>query len=194
MSNPSPPMDVKTLCLGLLSQGEASGYDLKKTFETRFRHFFVAGYGSIYPALAELARASFVECRNEPQDGRPDRKVYRITPAGRARFTERLRRINPQHRLRSEFLAVLYFAELLPAERPSELLADRLSQLRDVLADIEQAPRPDAPGARFVAGFGAAVARAAVDYIEQQGHLLDPAPRSREARTPTKDTTARSAA
>ena len=63
-----------------------------------------------------------------------------------------------------------------------------------MLADIEQAPRPDAPGARFVAGFGAAVARAAVDYIEQQGHLLDPAPRSREARTPTKDTTARNAA
>lgn len=194
MSNPSPPMDVKTLCLGLLSQDEACGYDLKKTFETRFRHFFVAGYGSIYPALAELARTGLVECRNEPQEGRPDRKVYCVTPAGRARFIDRLRRINPQHRLRSEFLALLYFAELLPAERRAELLADRLSQLRAVLADIEQAPRPEAPGARFVAGFGAAVARAAADYIEQHGHLLDPATRDTEATTPTRNTTARSAA
>lgn len=187
MSNPSPPMDVKTLCLGLLSQGEASGYDLKKTFETRFRHFFVAGYGSIYPALAELAGAGLVECRSEPQEGRPDRKVYRITRSGRARFLDRLQRTNPQHRLRSEFLAVLYFAELLPAARRSELLADRLAQLRAVLADLEQAPPYEAPGARFVAGFGAAVARAAADYIEQQGHLLDHCPQ-------TRDTTARSAA
>jgi PadR family transcriptional regulator AphA len=193
MSNPCPPMDVKTLCLGLLSQAEASGYDLKKALESRFRHFFVAGYGSIYPALAELARLGLVECRNEPQDGRPDRKVYRVTAAGRARFTDRLRRINPQHRLRSEFLAVLYFAELLPAERRAELLADRLAQLRAVLVDIEQAPHPDAPGARFVAGFGAAVARAAADYIEQHGHLLGAAPRKDEP-TSTNDNKARSAA
>ena len=48
-------LDVKTLCLGLLSRGEASGYDLKKDFESLFRHFFPAGYGSIYPALAGLA-------------------------------------------------------------------------------------------------------------------------------------------
>ena len=50
-------MDVKTLCLGLLTAGEACGYDLKKTFESSFKHFFPAGYGSIYPALADLAEA-----------------------------------------------------------------------------------------------------------------------------------------
>ena len=51
-------MDIKTLCLGVLTQGEASGYDIKKHFECVFSHFYVAGFGSIYPALTELARAA----------------------------------------------------------------------------------------------------------------------------------------
>ena len=44
-------MDVKTVCLGMLTDGTASGYDLKKEFESTFAHFFAAGYGSIYPAV-----------------------------------------------------------------------------------------------------------------------------------------------
>jgi len=80
-------MDVKTVCLGLLTQGPASGYDLKKTFESTFGHFFAAGFGSIYPALGTLAEAGLVTCTEVPQDGKPDRKVYSITDDGREAFT-----------------------------------------------------------------------------------------------------------
>jgi hypothetical protein len=45
-------MDVKTVCLGMLTDGEASGYDLKKFFESSFGHFFPAGYGSIHIRFA----------------------------------------------------------------------------------------------------------------------------------------------
>ena len=76
-------MDVKTVCLGMLTDGDASGYDLKKHFECSFGHFFPAGYGSIYPALATLARNGLVEFEEIPQDGKPDRKVYSITEKGR---------------------------------------------------------------------------------------------------------------
>ena len=48
-------MDVKTVCLGMLTDGDATGYDLKKHFDSSFGHFYSAGYGSIYPALASLA-------------------------------------------------------------------------------------------------------------------------------------------
>ncbi len=75
-------MDVKTVCLGLLTFGEASGYDLKKHFDAAFEHFFSTGYGSIYPALASLAEEGLADCTAVPQAGRPDRKVYRITAAG----------------------------------------------------------------------------------------------------------------
>ncbi len=47
-------MSVKDLYLGVLTFGNASGYDLKKFFLQSFGHFYAAGYGPIHPALAEL--------------------------------------------------------------------------------------------------------------------------------------------
>ena len=92
-------MDVKTVCLGMLNDDEASGYDLKKHFESTFAHFFAAGYGSIYPALSSLAAAGLVDCREIAQDGKPDRKVYRITSAGRAHFLKALEKPAPKLRI-----------------------------------------------------------------------------------------------
>lgn len=169
-------MDVRTLCLGLLNYGEACGYELKKRFESDFRHFYTAGFGSIYPALADLADAGLVSWRALAQEGKPDRKVYRITEAGRQRFRQALRTARPQHKLRSEFLAIVYFAELMEPERLDALLDERLQELRQAAREIAalERERGDAapPGARFVAGFGAALARAAIDYIEANRHVL----------------------
>ena len=64
-------MDVKTLCLGVLAERPMTGYEIKKLFDRGFRHFFVAGYGSIYPALAELAQAGLVTVESVDQERRP---------------------------------------------------------------------------------------------------------------------------
>ena len=93
-------MDVKTVCLGMLTEGPASGYDLKKEFESTFSHFFSAGYGSIYPALSWLADQDYVRCEEVPQDGKPDRKVYEITEAGHEFLLEALRNPCPCHKIR----------------------------------------------------------------------------------------------
>lgn len=66
-------MDVETVCLGMLTDGAASGYELKKQFESTFGHFFAAGYGSIDPALSSLAGQGLVTCEHIAQDGKPDR-------------------------------------------------------------------------------------------------------------------------
>ena len=169
-------MDVKTLCLGLLTVQEACGYDLKKTFESSFKHFFPAGYGSIYPALADLAESGLVSCREIPQVGKPDRKVYRITEAGEKAFIQALNRTDPQHKLRSEFLAMIYFADRIDDERLADLLDDRVEKLRETVKQIETlgelTPADNSAGANFVAGFGAVVAEAAARYIESNRHLL----------------------
>lgn len=169
-------MDVKTLCLGLLTGGDACGYDLKKTFETSFKHFFPAGYGSIYPALADLAAAGLVSCREIPQTGKPDRKVYRITEAGQRAFIEALNSMDPQHKLRSEFLAMIYFADRIDDDRLAGLLDDRVEKLRETVKQIENiqstADGEPSMGAHFVAGFGAVIAEAAANYIERNRHML----------------------
>ena len=173
-------MDVKTLCLGLLSVRPACGYDLKKTFGTSFKHFFPAGYGSIYPALADLAAKGLVNCEEIPQVGKPDRKVYSITEAGERAFIDALNRTEPQHKLRSEFLAMIYFADLMDDDRLAEVLDDHVEQLRETVRYIEhqEIAGSKTAGASFVAGFGAVIAQAAAEYIESHRHMLTPTPGS----------------
>ncbi len=79
-------MDVRTICLGILTRGDATGYEIKKLFEDDgYQHFVEASFGSIYPALNRLTEEGLVSVRAEAQEKRPDRKVYSITPAGRSR-------------------------------------------------------------------------------------------------------------
>lgn len=172
-------LDVKTLCLGVLTQGEASGYDIKKYFECTFSHFFVAGFGSIYPALAELSREGLVTCREMPQEGRPDRKVYALTPAGRERFVQALRSAEPTHKVRSQFLVMLYFAHLQPPETLASVLDRRVTEMQRHLAAIEdfeaRGPAghdPAEAGPRFCAGYGRVMLEAACRYIAEQREAL----------------------
>ncbi|MDX1515441.1 MAG: PadR family transcriptional regulator [Woeseiaceae bacterium] len=165
-------MDVKTVCLGLLSDGEASGYDLKKQFESTFGHFFAAGFGSIYPALSALANDGLVDCREIAQEGKPDRKVYRITDAGLDQLRRALTKPDPSHKVRSEFLAMMWFAHLMADESINEVLDHRLAEIdRDlgVIHQFETTCLQDAsPGMRFVCGCGKAVMQAMRKHIEDK--------------------------
>lgn len=164
-------MDVKSVCLGMLTNGEASGYDMKKCFESSFGHFFAAGYGSIYPALASMAVDGLVEYRSEPHAGKPDRKVYTITDKGREFLMQALGNPRPKHKLRSEFLAILCFANLLQDKQVNRLLDSKLAELAGFISMVDELDRKErgqiSDGVMFVAGFGRAVAEAAVKYIEE---------------------------
>lgn len=170
-------MDVKTICLGLLTLDDATGYDLKKQLEGSFNHFYSAGFGSIYPALAQLAEAGLVECSEVSEEGRPARKLYRITGRGREAFLDTLKNnSSPGHKLRSEFLAMMYFAQLMDPGQIRAILDHRLEELDrklDLLAEYEQSDWRHWPaGPRFVCGFGKAVMQAARDYVAENRQLL----------------------
>lgn len=178
-------MDVKTVCLGMLSAGPASGYDLKKQFESSFGHFFAAGYGSIYPALSSLAEQHYVTCECIPQDGKPDRKVYEITADGRQFLLNALENPTPSHKIRSEFLATLCFAHLMTIAQIESVLGHRLAEVDDSLRMIKDVEMKCAanwsPAMNFVAGFGAAMLVATKDYIDKNGQLLTQAAAAKSA-------------
>jgi PadR family transcriptional regulator AphA len=173
-------MDVRTLCLGALTERPMSGYEIKKRFEEAFRHFFPAGFGSIYPALAALAEAGLVAAESvEGRAGRPDKKVYRITGAGREALAAGLLAAGPRHKVRSEFLALLYFAHLLPPERVAAVLDAMVAEWERVLLDdlngVERrraaagdGGEPLPPGARFALGYGRTVLAASLAYVKRQ--------------------------
>jgi PadR family transcriptional regulator AphA len=161
-------MDVKTLCLGVLTLRDMTGYEIKKHFEESFAHFFVAGYGSIYPALSELTQLGVLRCRDVAQAKRPDKKVYSITDAGRAQLAEALAQTAPRHKVRSEFLVLMYFAHLMTPERLAEVLDERVRDIDGMLDCIDNAFEDQgrrSPSHDLVAGLGQVTLSAQRDYI-----------------------------
>jgi DNA-binding PadR family transcriptional regulator len=160
----------------MLTDGDASGYDLKKYFESSFGHFFAAGYGSIYPALASLAEKQLVSCRCIPQEGKPDRKVYAITEAGREKLLAELDKPDPAHKVRSEFLATLCFAHLLRPEQIEAVLQHRIAEIEEyeeLFDKFEHTCMQETPnGMSFTVGIARAVMLAMKKYIQENGQQL----------------------
>lgn len=160
-------MDVRTICLGLLTRGDATGYEIKKQFEDGgYRHFAGASFGSIYPALARLTEDGLVSVREEAQDKRPDRKVYSITPAGRESFVGTLLKPLKEDRHRSAFAFAMLFSDLLPEDRARALVDAYLEDKEAALARMNaRKSSAQTRGERFVSGLGKSIDTAMVEYL-----------------------------
>ncbi len=160
----------------MLSDGEASGYDLKKQFESSFGHFFAAGFGSIYPALSSLAKDGLVSFIEVPQEGRPDRKVYSITDQGHQHLLKALEDPSPSHKVRSEFLAMMCFAHLMRPQQIEAVLDNRVKESArylEIFNQFETSCMKDWPqGMKFVLGFGKAIMQTITQYIDENRHML----------------------
>jgi len=160
-------MDVRTICLGILTRTDATGYEIKKLFEQDgYQHFVEASFGSIYPALNRLTEEGLVSVREELQEKRPDRKVYSITPAGRTAFIASLLKPLPEDRHRSPFVFAMLFADLLPQERVSQMLNSYIGHIETKSRQLDEPKvQPQSDGERFVAGFGRAVYAAILEFL-----------------------------
>lgn len=171
-------MDVKTLCLGALACRDGSGYEIRKCFEEGpFAHFQDAGFGSIYPALKKLSEEGLITVlAPTPDDGRGDKKIYRITETGRQIFFKALQQRPAPDKLRSDVTFILFFAHLLPARHVARLLDDRIAWYQETIAAMERCNCPDKTdtpaGYRFVLGYGLAVYRASLAYLECERDTL----------------------
>jgi PadR family transcriptional regulator, regulatory protein AphA len=160
-------MDVRTICLGILSRGDATGYEIKKLFDDDgYQHFVEASFGSIYPALTRLTEAGLVSVRSEIQEKRPDRKVYSITDAGRDAFLGSLMKPLPEDRHRSPFVFAMLFSHLLPESRVVEMMDTYIAHSEAKLAQLLASDAtPETEGERFVKGMGRTVYIAMLNFL-----------------------------
>lgn len=83
--------------LGLLSFGERSGYDLLKLANESIASFFkVPAKSQVYAELRRLTAMRYASEQEVVQRGRPNKRVYRITPEGEAALREWLETSDPQ--------------------------------------------------------------------------------------------------
>ena len=69
--------------LGLISNGEKTGYEIMTVFRDSLNHFWTAQTSQIYRELQTMEKAGWISQRHIPQAGKPDKNVFSITPAGR---------------------------------------------------------------------------------------------------------------
>jgi DNA-binding PadR family transcriptional regulator len=160
-------VDVRTICLGILTRGDATGYEIKKLFEEGgYEHFVEASFGSIYPALNRLTEEGFVSVRSEAQEKRPDRKVYSITHTGRSAFVATLLKPLPEDRHRSPFVFAMLFADLLPPAHVSAMVDHYIGQVEEKLAHLNShADASKSEGERFVMDYGRTVYEATLNFL-----------------------------
>jgi len=75
---------LKYALLGFLNYLSASGYDLKQLMDVSTSNFWHAKQSQIYTTLKKLESDGLVVSHIEPQQSRPNRRVYQITEAGQA--------------------------------------------------------------------------------------------------------------
>jgi PadR family transcriptional regulator, regulatory protein AphA len=168
-------MNVRTICLAILFDGEATGYEIRKlSVEGEYSYFIDASYGSIYPALQKLEAEKLVTSRVEMQDGKPAKKIYAITPAGRSAFINSLFEPLRDDDFRSEFLLFVRFASELPASLIEQRLNERVAQIEEKLAEFDELnEKHNHPGDTWVIAFGRSCLTAARDYIQaHRGQLI----------------------
>jgi PadR family transcriptional regulator AphA len=168
-------MNVRTLCLSILYEGEATGYEIRRLcVEGECSYFIDASYGSIYPALARLEADGLVTSRTEQQDGKPAKKVYSITEAGREAFVAELGEPLGEDMFRSPFLLFARFAALLPAELVEERAEEQLDKLSRAVAKLSEVgcDHQLTPADKWVAEYGRTVLGVAEQYMRTHMHEL----------------------
>lgn len=172
-------MDAKTLCLGTLILGDASGYEIKKMFEEGpFAHFQDVGYGSIYPALAKLLDEGLViEVRAAPESvvdkGHPDKKVYSLTDTGREVFRQALAKTPGRDKIRSDAAFMMFFSEFLEPVHLRNVFDDYLAHYKsraDFMRTLDPTGVPQ--GRLFVRGLGQAFYDAVVEYMDANRDMI----------------------
>ncbi len=168
------PTAVTWAVLGLLESRPRSGYDIKRAVDRTIRHFWAASYGQIYPELRRLEAAGWIEGSDRSRGAR-SRRVYAITPKGRAELRRWLGDDETRVELRDESLLRLFFADGLPAEHALGLLAARregFRQMRDYLVSLDDGTGPDPPYIDLVYRWGLDYCEWSIEWCERQQKRL----------------------
>lgn len=81
--------------LGLLHEGPIHGYELRKRLNLMLGWGRVLSYGSLYPTLKKLLRASFIKEVPAAPVGRRVRISYTVTEAGHREFQRLMSEVGP---------------------------------------------------------------------------------------------------
>ncbi|MBW2147354.1 MAG: PadR family transcriptional regulator [Deltaproteobacteria bacterium] len=130
---------TQNFLLGILATRPLYGYQIKKICDAHFSQLRPLNYGSIYPNLKRLMDKGLVTQTVDPQDNRPNRKVYTITKKGLQEFQKWLHQpaVRPPM-IQDEFTLKFLFSHDISHQELLELIDRQVEQVRSWRADLEK--------------------------------------------------------
>jgi PadR family transcriptional regulator, regulatory protein AphA len=159
-------VNIRHIILGLLAQQAMSGYDIKSLFKGLSWLIDTPSYGSLYPTLHALLEEGRVTVSVEPGQGKPSRKLYRITEAGQLELHEQLQYPELPERSIKAFARQLILADCLSPAKLAVHLTRRRSQLEDYLRRRECAAMEQDHGQWLIHDYGTTIAQAELAWLE----------------------------
>jgi DNA-binding PadR family transcriptional regulator len=122
------------ILVSLLEQ-PGSGYELARRFDRSIGQFWTATHQQIYRVLKRMESDGWIDVRDVPQDGRPDKKVHSVAAPGRAALSAWLHEPVEPESVRHDLAVKIRGAAfddpaglIAEVERHREAHADRLAR------------------------------------------------------------------
>ncbi|MGH3432355.1 MAG: PadR family transcriptional regulator [Thermocrispum sp.] len=142
-------MALEHAILVSLEEHSGTGYELARRFGKSIGYFWAASHQQIYRTLKRMVQLGWVRAEAVPQQGRPDKKVYRVGPDGRQELRRWLAELDEPAAMRNDLAVKVRGASMGDPEAVMTQVAhhrDRHAERLDVYRVIEKHDFPDPAG------------------------------------------------
>ncbi|WP_105956687.1 PadR family transcriptional regulator [Apilactobacillus quenuiae] len=129
-------MKGRDIILGILKNGEKTGYEINSILQNQLSYFYDGTYGMIYPTLRKLESENKIIKKVVNQSDRPNKKVYSITDEGIEEFHKYLSSPVINDVYKSDFLMRLFFGDDLSKKKIVSLIKEEIGRKNSKLKTL----------------------------------------------------------
>lgn len=140
-------LTIEHALLGFVDAGATHGYEIYQQLSAPAGLWQVwrMKQSQLYALLTKLEELGYLTTTLQPQEARPPRKIYALTPRGAATFHDWLTTpVANGRQMRLEFLAKLYFAQRQGPAVIDQLLSGQIAACRQWLTTFQGQNAPHA--------------------------------------------------
>ena len=138
-------MSLRHALLITLQECPATGYEIAKGFDQSLGHFWQASHQQIYRELGKMLEEKLLRFKEVKQKGKPSKKIYRVTAAGKTELLKWLLTPSQQSPTRDALLMKVYAGYLMPVgelctemDRQRHAYQELLTTYKQIEEDIFQ--------------------------------------------------------
>ncbi|UQA90804.1 PadR family transcriptional regulator [Streptomyces halobius] len=131
-------MALRNAVLAELLEGEASGYDLSKSFDASVANFWMTTPQQLYRELDRMESDGLIEARVVRQERRPNKRLFSLTEAGRQTLYDFTTEPPKPGAIRDELMVKVQAVDKGDAEAVKAAITERLEWARAKLARYDR--------------------------------------------------------